>query len=122
MKQGDIIYIDFDPALGREQAGRRPATVISQTLYNDKRNLLWVCPISTTVKPLRFLIELDDRTKTQGAIIAEQVRTIDIRVRKCHFVESLPKDLLEKVLDAVSVIIAPEEDEPEDEEAGNTIC
>jgi hypothetical protein len=43
-------------------------------------------------------------------------------VRKCHFVESLPKDLLENVLDAVSVILAPEEDEPEDEEEGNTIC
>ena len=118
MKQGDIIYIDFDPALGREQAGRRPALVISQTLYNDKRNLLWVCPISSTVKPLRFLIELDDRTKTQGAVIAEQVRTIDLLVRNCHFVESLPKDLLENVLDAVSVIIAPEDDEPGDEDHG----
>ena len=116
MKQGDIIYIDFDPALGREQTGRRPAVVISQTLYNDKRNLLWVCPISSTVKPLRFLIELDNRTKTQGAIIAAQVRTIDILVRKCHFVESLPKDLLENVLDAVSVIITLEDDEPEVEE------
>ena len=116
MKQGDIIYIDFDPALDRKQAGRRPAVVISQTLYNNKRNLLWVCPISTTVKPLRFLIELDNRTKTQGAVIAEQVRTIDMRVRECHFVESLPKDLLENVLDAISVIITLEDDESEDEE------
>ena len=115
MKQGDIIYIDFDPALGREQAGRRPAVVISQTLFNSKRNLLWVCPISSTVKPLRFLIELDDRTKTQGAVIAEQVRTIDMLARKCHFVEPLPKDLLERVLDAVSVISAPEDDEPDEE-------
>jgi len=116
VKQGDIIYIDFDPTIGREQAGLRPAVVISQTLYNKKRNLLWVCPISSTVKPLRFLIELDDRTKTQGAVIAEQVRTIDMLVRKCHFVEMLPKDLLESVLDAVSVIITLEDDEPEDEE------
>ena len=115
MKQGDIVYIDFDPALGREQEGRRPAVVISQTLYNQKRNLLWVCPISSTIKPLRFLIELDDRTKTQGAVIAEQVRTIDMLARKCHFVEPLPKDLLERVLDAVSVISAPEDDEPEEE-------
>jgi len=120
VKQGDIIYIDFDPALGREQAGRRPAVVISQTLYNIKRNLLWVCPISSTVKPLRFLIELDNRTITQGAIIAEQVRTIDMLVRKCHFVESLPKDILDNVLDAVSVIIAPEEDESDDTDDGET--
>ena len=115
MKQGDIIYIDFDPSIGREQAGRRPAVVISQSLYNSKRDLLWVCPISSTVKPLRFLIELDYRTKTQGAVIAEQVRTIDMLARKCHFVEPLPKDLLESVLDAVSVISAPEDDESEEE-------
>lgn len=116
MKQGDIIYIDFDPTAGREQAGRRPAVIISQSLYNSTRNLLWVCPISSTVKPLRFLIELDDRTNTQGAIIAEQVRTIDMLARKCHYVESLPKDLLEKVLDAVSAIITLEDDDAEETE------
>ena len=110
MKQGDIVYIDFDPTLGREQSGRRPAVVISQTQYNEKRNLVWLCPISSTIKPLRFLVALDGRTKTQGAIICEQVRTVDLLSRKCHFVESLPVDLLEKVLDAVSVIIAPEYD------------
>ena len=111
MKQGDIIYIDFDPTMGREQAGRRPAVVISQSLYNQTRNLVWLCPISSTIKPLRFQIALDERTKTQGAIICEQVRTIDLLSRKCHYVEPLPKDLLEKVLDAVSVIIAKEDDD-----------
>ena len=103
--------MDFDPTKGREQAGYRPALVISQTAYNQKRNLALVCPITSNTKPLRFHILLDKRTQTQGDIICEQVRTIDLLARKCKVVEHLPRDLLEQVLEAVSVIIALEDDE-----------
>jgi len=108
MKQGDIIFVDFDPTKGREQAGYRPAVVISQTAYNLKRNLAIICPITSTTKPLRFHVLLDNRTVTQGDIICEQVRVIDLLARNCKVVEPLPKDLLEKVLDAVTAIISPE--------------
>lgn len=106
MKQGDIILIDFDPTKGREQSGYRPALIISQTKYNEKRNLAIVCPITNSTKTLNFRVLLDDRTQTQGDVICEQVRTIDLLVRKYKVIERLPKDLLERVLDAVSVIIA----------------
>ncbi|MCL2199317.1 MAG: type II toxin-antitoxin system PemK/MazF family toxin [Defluviitaleaceae bacterium] len=109
MKQGDIISLDFDPTKGREQAGYRPAVVISQSAYNKKRDLVLVCPITGSTKPLRFRIMLDDRTETQGDIICEQVRVIDLLARKCKVIEQLPKDLLKQVLEAVSVIIAFEE-------------
>ena len=112
MKQGDIIFLDFDPTKGREQAGYRPAVVISQTEYNSKRDLIWICPITNTVKDLRFHVHLDGRTATTGDVICEQVRTIDTLARKCKVVEPLPRDLLEKVLETVSVIIALESEEP----------
>ena len=108
MNQGDIILVDFDPTKGREQAGYRPAVVISQTTYNKKRNMAFICPITNSTKPLRFRILLDGRTQTQGDIICEQVRVIDLLARKCKVVEPLPKDLLEQVLAAVSVIITYE--------------
>ena len=111
MNQGDIIWVDFDPTKGREQAGHRPAVVISRSKYNQKRNLAIICPITSSTKPLRFRVLLDDRTQTQGDVICEQVRTIDLLARKCKIVEHLPKDLLEKVLEAVSVIISLEDDE-----------
>jgi len=111
MNQGDIIFVDFDPTKDREQSGHRPAVVISRTAYNKKRNLAFVCPITSTTKPLRFHVLLDDRTQTQGDVICEQVRVIDLLARKCKIVEPLPKDLLKQVLEAVSVIIAFEEDE-----------
>jgi mRNA interferase MazF len=109
VNQGDIILVDFDPTKGREQAVYRPAVVISQTAYNQKRNLVFICPITNSIKPLRFHVLLDGRTQTQGDIICEQVRVIDLLARKCKVVERLPKDLFEKVLEAVSVIIALED-------------
>lgn len=110
MKQGDIIWVDFDPTKGREQAGYRPALVISQTAYNQKRSLALICPITGSTKPLRFRVLLDDRTQTQGDVICEQVKVIDLLARKCKVVEQLPKDLLRQVLETVSVIIALEDE------------
>jgi len=101
--------VDFDPTKGREQAGYRPAVVISQTAFNRKRNLVFVCPVTGSTRHLRFRVLLDDRTETQGDIICEQVRVIDLLARKCKVVEQLPKDLLKQVLEAVSVIIASED-------------
>jgi len=109
MRQGDIIFLDFDPTKGREQAGCRPAVVISQTAFNQKRNLVFICPITSSARPLRFRVLLDDRTRTQGDIICEQVRVIDLLARKCKVVEQLPRDLLKQVLEAVSVIVALED-------------
>jgi len=110
MRQGDIILVDFDPTKGREQAGYRPAVVISQTAYNQKRDLAVICPISGSTRPLRLRVLLDDRTQTQGDVICEQIRVIDLLARKCKVVERLPKDLLKQVLEAVSVIIALEDE------------
>ena len=111
MKQGDIILVDFDPTKGREQAGYRPAVVISQTAYNQKRDMVVICPITANTKPLRLRVLLDNRTQTQGDIICEQVRVIDLLARKCKAIERLPRDLLKQVLEAVSAIISMEDDE-----------
>jgi mRNA interferase MazF len=105
VKQGDIILVDFDPIKGREQSGYRPALVVSRTKYNQKRDLAIICPITNSSKPLNFRVLLDSRTQTQGDVICEQVRTIDLLARKHKFVERIPKDLLKKVLEAVAVII-----------------
>jgi len=106
MKQGDIIWVDFDPIKGREQVGHRPAVVISRTLYNEKRNLAFVCPITSQSRLLRFHVQLDERTKTKGGVICEQVKVIDLLARECKIVEQMPKDLLRQVLEAVSSIIS----------------
>jgi len=95
--------------MDREQAEYRPAVVISQTVYNEKRNMVFICPITSNTRPLRFRVQLDDRTQTQGDILCEQVRVIDLLARECRVVEELPDDLLKRVLEVVGVIIAIEQ-------------
>ena len=104
-KQGDIVIVSFDPTLGHEQAGLRPALVLSKELYNQNTKQIVVCPITSKVKPLPMRIKLDNRTKTQGYLMCDQIRTFDINARKPRFAERIPQDILETALQTVSAII-----------------
>ena len=77
-EQGDIVYLDFDPQSGHEQKGRRPALVVSNNLFNRVSSLTMVCPITHTDRHHPFHIRLDDRTKTDGVIMCDQVRMLDL--------------------------------------------
>jgi len=100
--QGDIILSDFNPQTGHEQAGRRPALVVSNTQYHKYTNgLAMVCPITNTLTHFPLHILLDNRTKTTGVIMCEQVKTLDLNARCAEFLESLPKDLLYEVMERV---------------------
>ena len=103
--QGDIIYLDFDPQSGHEQKGRRPALVVSNNVYNRFSNLLMVCPITHTDKGFPFQISLDDRTKTSGVIMCDQVRTLDIAARNGSFAEKAPIDLVAEAVDQITSFI-----------------
>ena len=101
MKQGDIIKIDFNPQSGHEQAGSRPAVVISNDFFNEKAKLAIVCPITNTDNNFPLHVKLDDRTKTTGFILCEHVKSLDIKSRTYKIVEALPKDILEDVINIV---------------------
>lgn len=101
VKQGDIIKLDFDPQAGHEQAGYRPALVISNDFFNQKTNLTIVCPITNTDNRFPLHISLDDRTITKGVILCEHVKALDLNARPYKVVEQIPKDLLEKAIDVV---------------------
>ena len=101
VKQGDIIKLDFDPQAGHEQAGYRPALVISNDFFNQKTNLTIVCPITNTDNRFPLHISLDDRMMTKGVILCEHVKALDLNARPYKVVEQIPKDLLEKAIDVV---------------------
>ena len=101
VKQGDIIKVNFNPQMGHEQAGYRPALVISNNFFNLKTNLTIACPITNTNNHFPLHIPLDDRTKTTGVILCEHVKALDLNARNYSVVEQLPKDLLEKVIEVV---------------------
>ena len=101
VKQGDIIKIKFNPQQGHDQAGYRPAVVISNDFFNEKARLAIVCPITNTNNRFPLHVQLDDKTQTTGTILCEHIRTLDVEARTYHFVEKLPADILTKVLNIV---------------------
>jgi len=105
VRQGDIIYISFDPRLGHEQAGERPALVLSNTMFNMYNNMTLLCPITSSKPKNPFHVLLDDSTKTKGTILCDHMRMMDINARKYRYIESVPKDILEEVVDISRVII-----------------
>ncbi len=105
VKQGDIIKVNFDPRSGHEQAGYRPALVVSADIFNTKTKLAIVCPITNTDNHFPLHVPLDERTSTTGVVLCEHVRTLDITARGYRFIESVPKDILEEVIDVLKAEI-----------------
>jgi len=101
VKQGSIILIDFDPQADHEQRGRRPALVISNALFNKYSEMAIVCPITHTDKNHPLHVRLDNKMKTNGVILCDQIKTMDIKVRNFKYLESIPEDILKNVLDIV---------------------
>ena len=103
--QGDIVVMDFDPQLGFEQSGRRPAIVVSNSIYNRHCKLAIVCPITNTDKNHAFHIRLDNSTQTTGVILCDQARALDISAKNALFVETAPDDILGDVIDLLCSFI-----------------
>ncbi|MGN0495998.1 MAG: type II toxin-antitoxin system PemK/MazF family toxin [Lachnospiraceae bacterium] len=101
LQQGDIIKLNFNPQSGHEQAGYRPALVVSNEIFHQKTNLVIVCPISNTSNKFPLHVQLDNRTITTGSILCQHIKSLDIVSRNYVFVERLPDDILEEVFDII---------------------
>jgi len=101
VKQGDIIKMDFDPQSGREQAGYRPAVVISNDTFNNKTKMAIVCPITNTSRGFPLHIPLDDRTTTTGHVLCEHIKSLDLDTRGYKVIEQMPDDLLDRIIATV---------------------
>ena len=102
VSQGDIVKVSFNPQQGHEQAGYRPALVVSNDTFNAKAHLAIVCPITNTNNSFPLHIALDERTKTTGVILCEHIRTLDLIARNSVFIEKLPEDILKNVINIIN--------------------
>ncbi len=98
VNQGDIILIDFSPTEGTEQSGNRPALVISNDSFNMHSTLKYILPITSKIKGYPLHIPLDCNTKTQGVIMCDQLKAMDIDKRGYKLLEKLPNSILKQVL------------------------
>lgn len=90
-ERGDLAWMNFSPQAGSEQAGRRPAVILTARAYNQRIGLLLACPITSRIKGYPFEVPLDPGLPIAGVILADQVRTIDFRARRAEFIARLSK-------------------------------
>lgn len=105
-ERGDIIWLNFTPQSGYEQAGRRPALVMSPVAYNRKVGLALVCPITPNVKGYPFEVELPEGMKAQGAVLCDQIRSLDWRTRQAERYCPAPIEVVKAVTAKVLTLVS----------------
>lgn len=104
-ERGDVVWISFNPQAGHEQAGRRPAIVLSPKEYNQKVGLGLFCPITSQAKGYRFEVALPQEADITGVILSDQVKSLDWRVRQAEFKEALPVEVIDEVLAKLGTLL-----------------
>jgi mRNA interferase MazF len=102
---GHLISINFDPQAGHEQAGWRPALVLSPASYNAPTNLAIVVPVTNQAKGYPFEVALPIGLKVTGVILADALKNLDWRVRKARYLDIAPPEVLAKVQELVRLLL-----------------
>lgn len=106
-QRGDVVWISLSPQAGHEQAGRRPAVVLSPAAYNGKVGLAILCPITNQVKGYPFEVLIPAGLAVRGAILADQVKSLDWRARQAEFIVALPAATVTEVLQKLGTLLSP---------------
>ena len=102
---GDVVWITLNPQVGHEQAGRRPALVLSPQNYNGKVGLAIFCPITTLIKGYPFEVLIPAGLPVEGAILADQVKSLDWRARTAELICTLPTDITAEVFQKLATLL-----------------
>lgn len=105
-KRGDLVWLAFSPQAGHEQAGHRPAFVLSPELYNRKVGLALFCPVTSQVKGYPFEVEIPPGLMVSGVILSDQVKSLDWKARKCAFCCELTEETVHEVLSKLGTLLA----------------
>ena len=104
-ERGDAVWITLNPQAGHEQSGRRPALVVSPAAYNGKVGLALLCPITSQVKGYPFEVLIPARLKVSGAILSDQVKSLDWRARRAELIGRVPESTISEVLQKIGVLL-----------------
>jgi mRNA interferase MazF len=102
---GHVIWIHFDPQVGREQAGRRPALVLSPASYNGKTSLALLCPITSQAKGYPFEVPVKKTPGVTGVVLSDHIKCLDWSARKAEYQASAPTSLVESVRNNIALLI-----------------
>jgi mRNA interferase MazF len=104
-RRGDVVWLSFDPQAGHEQAGRRPAFVLSPESYNRRTGLFLACPVTSKVKGYPFEVPLPDDSDVSGVILADQIKSLDWKARRAAFALSTSDLVVNEVVSLVLPLI-----------------
>ena len=96
-EMGDLVWLTFEPRAGREQAGRRPALVLSPGIYNAKASLALVCPITNQAKGYPFEVAIPGGHAVGGVILVDQVKSVDWKTRRAEKLGQCPTEVVKEV-------------------------
>ena len=105
-ERGDAIWIHLYPQAGHEQAGRRPAVVLSPSAYNGRVGLALLCPITNQRKGYPFEVRIPPRLCVTGVVLADQIKSLDWRVRQAEFIGALPAATMAEVLAKLATLLS----------------
>jgi mRNA interferase MazF len=103
---GDAVRISLNPQAGHEQAGRRPAVVLSPRSYNGKTGLAILCPVTSHIKGYPFEVVLPDGLPVSGAVLSDQVKSLDWRVRNKELICTLPDEVVSEIMQKLSALLS----------------
>ena len=106
--RGDLLWLQFNPRAGREQAGHRPALVISPSSYNRRVGLAVCCPVTSRVRGYPFEVLLPKGLGVEGAVLADQIKSLDWRVRKARRIGGVPTEVLQETVGKILALVDPE--------------
>ena len=103
-QQGDVVWLNFDPSAGREITKKRPAFIVSRKEFNEHTGLAIVAPITSTIRGTNIEVELSG-TQTKGAILVQQIRSLDYESRSVEFIEKAPSSIVSKVSRIAQILV-----------------
>lgn len=106
-ERGDAVWVNLEPSVGHEQGGRRPVIVLSPARANDITDLAVVCPVTSRVKGYPFEVELPLGLPVHGAVLVNQIKTIDWRAREIAYIAALPASVIDRVSRRLAKLILP---------------
>ena len=104
-RRGDAVWISLNPQTGHEQAGRRPAIVLSPETYNARVGLAILCPVTNQIKGYPFEVAIPPGLDVAGVILSDQVRSLDWRARRAEFIAKLPDDTIIEALPKIGALL-----------------
>ena len=103
--RGDVVWLTFNPQAGHEQAGRRPALILSPAAYNGKVGLALLCPITSQRKGYPFEVTIPENLPVSGVVLSDQVKSLDWKIHQAEYIMTLPSEITMDVLAKINTLL-----------------